>query len=490
METLESTNSTPNKSPILREIISIDLDRIDFDEKDDVKSLLYKLINFIEQLLHNDQKQKEEIQKLKDEINRLKGEKGKPKIKPNVPIEENMKTKPKKSKKWRKRSKKSRVKIDNIEVRKVDKNILPQDAEFKGYAEVIKQNIKFETDNTLYRLEIYYSPSEKKTYRAELPKDVKKDVGNGEFRSDLKAFIMHLYFVGRVTEPKIMDIFEEKGVIISKGQISNILTKEKQEEFTKEKSDIFKAGFDSSDYFHTDDTGARHKGINHHLHVICNTLFSVFFITRYKNRNEIKNILGLGEDEKIKDKVMITDDARQYFLVALLHALCWIHEIRHFIKLNPFLEINKKKLFEFLTEIWKFYKQLEEYKENPDELQKGLLGKRFDELFSTKTGYEQLDDRIELTRKKKVELLLVLDYPMIPLHNNPAEIAVREGVLKRKISYGTRSEDGKIAWENMLSIMDTCRKNKVSFFAYVKDIFSGKYEMPRLAELIEKKTLV
>ena len=40
------------------------------------------------------------------------------------------------------------------------------------------------------------------------------------------------------------------------------------------------------------------------------------------------------------------------------------------------------------------------------------------------------------------------------------------------------------AWENMLSILDTCRKQGVSFFEYVRDIFSNKYSMPRLSELV------
>ena len=71
METLKSTNSTSNKSPIPMEIISIDLDRIDIDDKDAVKALLQKLINFIEQLLHNNQKQEEEIQKLNNKINQM-----------------------------------------------------------------------------------------------------------------------------------------------------------------------------------------------------------------------------------------------------------------------------------------------------------------------------------------------------------------------------------------------------------------------------------
>ena len=78
----------------------------------------------------------------------------------------------------------------------------------------------------------------------------------------------------------------------------------------------------------------------------------------------------------------------------------------------------------------------------------------------------------------------MLDYPFIPIHNNAAEIAIREGVIKRKISYGTRSELGKRAWENMFFIMDTCRKQEVNFFHYLNGIFSSRYDLQKLANLI------
>jgi hypothetical protein len=93
------------------------------------------------------------------------------------------------------------------------------------------------------------------------------------------------------------------------------------------------------------------------------------------------------------------------------------------------------------------------------------IQERFNSIFSTVTGYGMLDDRNAKTEKKKEELLRVLEYPNVSLHNNLAEIAVREGVIKRKISHGTRrrSELGKLAWENVLSIIDTCRKLGISF---------------------------
>jgi hypothetical protein len=468
------------------DIRNLDVEQIDFNDHEFLKNLIKLLLNVIESQSQIIEELRKENQSLKDEINRLKGEKGKPKISPNVPEKKEVIQNPsvKKKKDWSKSAKKPSIKIDRIEVRHVDKTILPPDAEQKGYRTVIIQNIRFSTDNVEYHLERYYSAREKKTYEAELPIDIK-----GEFGTELKAFIVYLYFGCRVTENKIKTILEESGIIISEGEISNILTKEKKEEMTKEKEDIFIAGMANSNYIHMDDTGMKHKGINHHLHVICNFLFSVFFIELKKDNQTVKKILGLIGDAKL-NKLLLTDDARQYLGIAIWHALCWIHEIRLYKKLNPVIDFHRFLLEKFISDLWDYYDKLNKYRDKPDENTKEELGKEFDKLFSKKTGYEELDKRIALTKEKKEELLLVLKFPEILLHNNPAELALREGVVKRKISNGTRSDDGKAAWENMMSIMDTCRKHGISLYDYIKDIFSEKREMTRLSVLIAQKVSV
>ncbi len=58
-------------------------------------------------------------------------------------------------------------------------------------------------------------------------------------------------------------------------------------------------------------------------------------------------------------------------------------------------------------------------------------------LFTEKSGYQQLDKRKQLTSLKVLELLLVLEHPELPLHNNSAELAARTIVQRRNISYAT-----------------------------------------------------
>jgi len=67
----------------------------------------------------------------------------------------------------------------------------------------------------------------------------------------------------------------------------------------------------------------------------------------------------------------------------------------------------------------------------------------FDEIFTTKTFSATLNAALQRIYNNKSELLLVLDRPDIPLHNNGAENAIREYVKKRKISGSTRSESGR-----------------------------------------------
>jgi len=106
------------------------------------------------------------------------------------------------------------------------------------------------------------------------------------------------------------------------------------------------------------------------------------------------------------------------------------------------------------------------------------LDKEFDVLFSEETGYWELDNRIALTRKKKESLLVVLDFPEVPLHNNFAEQEIREFVIKRNVSKTLRSDKGRLAWENHFTILMTCRKQKISYWKYLENKFGGVEQVP------------
>jgi len=186
-----------------------------------------------------------------------------------------------------------------------------------------------------------------------------------------------------------------------------------------------------------------------------------------------------------KAEHLLTDDAGEYKKIAFLsHSLCWVHDARHYKKLSPCIELHRQIFQEFTKQYWEFYHQLLDYKANPDENNSTEIEKEFDRLFTTRTDYFQLNQRIEKTCANKEQLLAVLKYPFIPLHNNASELAARRVVIKRKISLHTISNAGTISRDAAMSIVETAKKLKVNVIDYINDRVSGKYQMPALADMI------
>jgi hypothetical protein len=461
----------------------IDIERIrNLQNKDfSLNETQNEVFNLIESLCAVIIKLQEENQRLKDEINRLKGENGKPQFKKSKNKIDDKKNDASmengEKKEWKKGSKIDKIKIDRTEIVPINKDELPDDVEFKGYEDRVIQNIILKTDNVLYRLEKYYSPSERKTYTAEIDESLK----NTEFGSETKALVSALYYENRVPENKIASFLNSNGLHISEGTISNILIKDQSAELTKVKGEILEAGLSSSIYQQIDDTGMKVAGKNGYATIVCNEKYSVFFINLRKNRDTIKTFLTAYLLTLFT--ILVGDDAPQFKGLALRYALCWVHEERLYKKLTPIYERHKKALERVKGEIWDFYEKLKTYKKHPTKNDKIKLSNEFDKIFGQKTYYEELNQRLSLTFKKKFELLTVLDYPEIPLHNNLSENGIRELVIKRKISGGVKTEEGQKAWENNMSILMTCKKLGINFYDYMKGIYSNNCNI-NLRELI------
>ncbi len=100
---------------------------------------------------------------------------------------------------------------------------------------------------------------------------------------------------------------------------------------------------------------------------------------------------------------------------------------------------------------------------------------------------EQLNQRLAKTLAHEEKLLVVLDHPEIPLHNNPAELGARQRVRKRDVSFGPRTEEGIVAWDSFMTVAETAKKVGISFYQYVFDRVSQERSMPSLADIIQSR---
>jgi len=183
---------------------------------------------------------------------------------------------------------------------------------------------------------------------------------------------------------------------------------------------------------------------------------------------------------------LISDDAGQFKISGLLHALCWLHAERSIRKLVPLSPRQQQAIDDTRDAVWKYYQRLRAYRESPTPRRKEGLERDFDRIFRQRTGFPDLNEALERIHEKRSDLLLVLERPEIPLHNNLSESDIREWAKKRKISAGTRSELGRRCRDTFISLKKTCRKLGVSYLRYLQDRISGKHEVLPLPELMRQ----
>lgn len=184
---------------------------------------------------------------------------------------------------------------------------------------------------------------------------------------------------------------------------------------------------------------------------------------------------------------LVCDDAAEFNWLTRAMMLCWVHDGRLYKKLEPIIALHRGQLEDFRKSYWEYYHQLLAYRGKPTAQKRTQLDAQFDELFATHTGYYNLDQRIAKTRAKKTSLLRVLQHPELPLHNNASELAVRQRVRKRDVSFGPRTSLGVRAWDTFMTLADTARKLKISFYAYIQDRISGTNQIPPLATLVTQR---
>lgn len=188
-------------------------------------------------------------------------------------------------------------------------------------------------------------------------------------------------------------------------------------------------------------------------------------------------------------RLLLGDDAPQFKLITDELSLCWIHDGRHYKRLSPIVLAHQNELTAFRGRYWNFYRELYKYKKNPSTEFANSLSSEFDTLFSTKTGYDDLDVRSAKSKAKKKELLTVLNHPEIPLHNNLSENGARVQKRREDVSLHTITEAGTKAKDTMMTIVETCKKHGMSSYQYIYDRVSKTFKMPSLASLIKEKAV-
>jgi len=513
--------------------------------------LVRQLLDIIDSQNHLLQQLSEQIQLLKDEIARLKNQPPRPKIQPSR-LEKKHKKKHKASRGKRPGSEK-RHKTAELEINEdkpVEPEYIPPGSFFRYYKDWVVQDLKLEPYNIRFKLKVYETPEggyvmgklpanyENRHYGPELIRFILYQYYHCHVTQPLLLEqLQEMGFnisAGHLNNFLIEDkdrFHSEKDRILATGlEVSGYINVDDTGARHKGKNGYCThIGNESFSWFESTESKSRinflkllragHSDCVINMDAICymqeNKLPQKQLSAIIENpgvifANESQWNDFLSKNGIVKDRhvqiategvligsilehgisnhlVIVSDDAGQFNV--LIHALCWIHANRAIDKIIPFTDQAKKDLDTVKDQIWQLYEGLKAYKQNPKPKDKKRLGAMFDEIFTQKTSSASLNAALDRINNNKPELLLVLERPDIPLHNNCAENGIREYVKKRKISGSTRSESGRQCRDTFTSLKKTCRKLKVSFWQYLKDRIENLGLIPDLSDLIRQRTL-
>jgi len=292
--------------------------------------------------------------------------------------------------------------------------------------------------------------------------------------SSLAALIVCLSFRMRLSRPRIREFLHDwLGITLSVGSINKAIHESGRAAMPLENElleEVLK-----SELLHVDETPWKEKGDLLWLWVFVSSSVVAFWISS-RTGELINNVLGGNAY-----KGWLMSDGYRVYRQFLKRLRCWAHLVR---KARGLMESYNKESQAFGKETLDFLNSLIEAiknaRENPPD--KPLSKFYKEQLLSYRHACEQMKSSAhKKTRELAVEMLndwevifTVLDHPHLPLTNNEAERALRHWVILRRISYGTRTEQGSRIFAILASVIETCRIRQQCPWRYLESVIDNR----------------
>jgi hypothetical protein len=292
--------------------------------------------------------------------------------------------------------------------------------------------------------------------------------------SSLAALIVCLSFRMRLSRPRIREFLHDwLGITLSIGSINKAIHESGRAAMPLENElleEVLK-----SELLHADETPWKEKGDLLWLWVFVSSSVVAFWVSS-RTGELINRILG-----KNAYKGWLMSDGYRVYRQFLKRIWCWAHLVR---KARGLMESYDKESQAFGKETLDFLNSLIATIKNarvtpPD---KPLSEIYQDQLISYRHACEKMKSSAhKKTRALAVEMLndwdvifTVLDHPHLPLTNNEAERALRHWVILRRISYGTRTEQGSRVFAILASVIETCRIRQQCPWRYLESVIDNR----------------
>jgi hypothetical protein len=332
------------------------------------------------------------------------------------------------------------------------------------------------TKHSYYEISCYCGHITQKEPNRSNSLDTLQDITCSQWRlvgPGLASLIICLTYRMRLSRERVQEFLSDwLGLQLSIGTINNTLHESGaaalpiQEELVKE--------IVASQQLHVDETSWMELTTFLWLWVFSTESVTAYWIAT-RSSELIENILGQAYCG------WLMSDGYQVYRRYLNRVRCWAHLIRKANGLQEGLDRDSqlfgKKTLDLMNML---ITAIREARTDPPD-------KPLTETYQTQIiAYQQLCKKMKNSAHKKTKALAtemlndweaifrILEYPHLPLTNNEAERALRHWVILRRISYGTRTEEGSCVFAILISVIETCRKRQQSPWIYLASVIHNR----------------
>lgn len=268
---------------------------------------------------------------------------------------------------------------------------------------------------------------------------------NARFSLRLMLWIMFMKIEIRMPSNKITEFFDLIGLEISDGEIYNILNQLREVYGEYYKSLLNRMREAKSK--HIDETSWRINGINNWLWIFINKEVALFVVDKHRSSDVPMKTLG-----NQKDKFVTTDRHSAYNVLVektgCLQQVCWTHLIR-----------NSKDLAEHYSEAKYIHKRMKYIYHRAKEGEKKERLLHWIDLIASRAYKSSHVYKFvkSICRNHREDLFRFVENPNVSPSNNLAEQGLRQGVVIRKVSGGSRSNNGAETTAKLLSVVQTMK---------------------------------
>ena len=303
----------------------------------------------------------------------------------------------------------------------------------------------------------------------------------------LASMIVYLAFDMRLTRRKIQRFLDDLlGLKLCVGTLQNVIV-ESARALEPVEEQLVNGLLDES-LIHADETSHGEAGVLLWLWVFIGCSTALFYIG-YRSLEIVDNLLG---SHPLEFKGHLMSDGYQVYRHFRKRLRCWAHLIRKAHALcDSYSPESRQQGQQVLNVLHELMKGIQAARDGPDGGSVDISSQYDVQLAQLKAICENMQRSChKKTRALGTEFLndweaifRILEYPAWPLTNNEAERALRHWVILRRITQGTRSEQGSRALALIASVMETCRLRNASPLHYIKQVIHERRQGRDVPEL-------